>query len=943
LNSVVAVAANAGSVLPMTEYFLCLVTSTGKGSANLLGINTKWRDFCSLGDERRPCRYLLFLLFKPSLKLRLFRLYSKTLGNILPMWREYFSLLSIGNCRLLPYILWGGDPVVPDIDLDEKSGMQRGIAECDEKMLSSGLRNISPDFQGWLHKNFNSSQLKAIIVASRSAGNAVGDHSTDLLDNRLDEVQQFRCQAPITLIQGPPGTGKTSTVLGILNVLHVKQYSMYHENILQKVLGEEGLRCRQQHERSLCSTINVMSASAASSISIEHSPFVALAMSCARLKPRVLVTAPSNTAVDNIIGRIMQHGFRDFRGEQYFPNILRLGAGATSIVHSVTLEGIMDSLIFSDIGLLQTKLGKIKDDMKSKISEILHLQSLLLNMISAFNIVICEIERRCIDDKYASCDSVREVKAVPSGWELRVDFDSGQPYWVDHNLKATYVDLPHDFWGPSCQVSKLWPSYRLVTDLPEYIIFSGRLVSAFESLEICNLQFRRIMLYLNNKDDVAKHIRGSSVRQILEGSVIDEAHLVFTTLNGSGHPSLESTHAFPYLVVDEAGQCTEPSILIPFRRGCQNCILVGDPQQLPATVFSNDARLQKYDRSLLERLMAIGCEYHLLDVQYRMSPTISAFSSAQFYEGRIRDGINVTDPQFLPQFLRQDHAVAGFMPSFLPFMFIDLRNSTEMLSTTKSRSNPEEVQFCAKFLQVLLVGAQSCFRSDAVKDSNVSPLTFSVGVISPYAEQVVDLIRHFKEVGLIQRAIKDSIDQDKFQGKTEAKNIVFDIEINTVDGFQGREKDFILISSVRSNSSGDIGFLADPRRMNVAVTRARYGLFVVGSATTLEKSSSNWSKLVTYSKLCRGYLQVFAPMSEMDIFLKEHFTHGRSHVGSKHVEATDRERDKSAETATLGIGAETDDIDQYRISDSKRSELAKLDLSRPLPVSEYELEDGELV
>ncbi|CAN0309686.1 unnamed protein product, partial [Scytosiphon promiscuus] len=121
--------------------------------------------------------------------------------------------------------------------------------------------------------------------------------------------------------------------------------------------------------------------------------------------------------------------------------------------------------------------------------------------------------------------------------------------------------------------------------------------------------------------------REHAVRQSLEVTLLDEAHLVFSTLNSSGLPCMDHTSPFEVLVVDEAAQSVEVSTIIPLRLGCKHCVLVGDPNQLPATVFSQarGGKLSQYDRSLFQRLEANDHPVQLLDVQYRMHPTISTF------------------------------------------------------------------------------------------------------------------------------------------------------------------------------------------------------------------------------------------------------------------------------------------------------------------------------
>ena len=137
-----------------------------------------------------------------------------------------------------------------------------------------------------------------------------------------------------------------------------------------------------------------------------------------------------------------------------------------------------------------------------------------------------------------------------------------------------------------------------------------------------------------------------SVRQQLETDILDSTHIVLTTLGTSGCKALESAAKFEVVVVDEAAQSVEPATLVALQLGSSHAILVGDPQQLPATIFSVSGRNTKYDRSLFQRLEGAGHEIHLLDTQYRMHPEISEFPRKIFYGGYLKDGSNVSKESY---------------------------------------------------------------------------------------------------------------------------------------------------------------------------------------------------------------------------------------------------------------------------------------------------------
>ncbi|CAI5497828.1 unnamed protein product, partial [Closterium sp. Naga37s-1] len=284
------------------------------------------------------------------------------------------------------------------------------------------------------------------------------------------------------------------------------------------------------------------------------------------------------------------------------------------------------------------------------------------------------------------------------------------------------------------------------------------------------------------------------------------ARLVLSTVSSSARALVRCSGHFPLLLLDEAAQLVEAESLVALQaRGLRYAVLVGDPKQLPATVMSKVAVQGHYNRSLFERLQSTGWHAELLSVQYRMHPDISRFPSHGFYHGRIEDGPNVCQPSHCPPHL---HLLFG------PYRFFHVRGREERDSAavdagSRSVSNSVEAAVVIALLTRLSTGKEG---GGAVK----------VGLISPYARQVE----------LLQRAV-------------EAKPWPsLTVEVNTVDGFQGRECDVVVVSTVRSNSSRSIGFVADPRRLNVAITRARHALWVVGDAHTLQRGDNMWAQLV---------------------------------------------------------------------------------------------------
>jgi hypothetical protein len=281
----------------------------------------------------------------------------------------------------------------------------------------------------------------------------------------------------------------------------------------------------------------------------------------------------------------------------------------------------------------------------------------------------------------------------------------------------------------------------------------------------------------------------------------------------------------------------------------QHLVLVGDPKQLPATVISQRAEQLGYSRSLFERLQQQGHPVLLLDVQYRCRQEISLWPRQQYYGGNLQDGANVCDPGYGASVLGSSASSSGGL-QLQPFLMLDVAGSFEERGTGSadtSISNPMEVDVVMYLLRyVCLPAAQSASQ-------------LSVGVISPYRRQVAAIMQ--------QCTSSSSSASSSFQmGGMQ-------VDVRSVDGFQGSERDVIILSAVRSNPQRSIGFLTDPRRLNVAVTRARFSLVVVGNCSTLS-ADPVWSSLIQSARQ-RGLLRVLSPAPGDDKLLAS--LHGRLH------------------------------------------------------------------
>ena len=293
------------------------------------------------------------------------------------------------------------------------------------------------------------------------------------------------------------------------------------------------------------------------------------------------------------------------------------------------------------------------------------------------------------------------------------------------------------------------------------------------------------------RDDAKSRLADARrLESVVVEHLLDAAAVICATTTGLD-PAVLGERTFDLVVIDEACQSTEPGCWIPLTRAAGRVVLAGDHCQLPPTVIASDALAEGFGVSLFERLVALhGASItRRLEVQYRMHPTIAQFSSNEFYDGTLEPHASVVD------------RVLASLPGMVdepwthqPLEFIDTAGAEcdeEVEPDGESRRNPGEADVVVRRVEALLAAGVPAA---------------DVAVITPYAAQVRLLRERLKIEGL---------------------------EIDSVDGFQGREKEAIVISLVRSNARGEIGFLADARRLNVALTRARRRLTIIGDSATL--------------------------------------------------------------------------------------------------------------
>ena len=295
---------------------------------------------------------------------------------------------------------------------------------------------------------------------------------------------------------------------------------------------------------------------------------------------------------------------------------------------------------------------------------------------------------------------------------------------------------------------------------------------------------------IDEAHDEIKRIENRMIKNI-----IDESDVILATNSSAALESIARVK-FDVAVIDEASQATIPSVLIPIAKA-HRFILAGDHKQLPPTIISEKAH--PLEKTLFEELIKrYPFKSQLLNVQYRMNKMLMEFPNREFYNNNLKSDSSV-DEITLDDLL-------GANNNEEPFLFIDTSKvdgyGETHLKDSKSIVNELESKIAVSISNDYL---------------NAGVCEEDIGIISPYADQVKII-----------------------QERTP-------VEVKTVDGFQGREKEIIIISTVRSNEHGNIGFLKDLRRLNVAITRAKRKLIIIGNKETL-RTNPTYSRLIEFAE-----------------------------------------------------------------------------------------------
>eukprot|EP00897_Mesotaenium_endlicherianum_P004197 jgi/Mesen1/3805/ME000206S02990 len=823
--------------------------------------------------------------------------------SLVPQLREFSALSSVSQFPLLPLLL---NPRAPNSsNVSNPSNFSRGgpsgsaagpgpggtLARKNLVVLPESLREA-------LQEAYNESQVAAI-------GAALGAPHSHPRGHHL------------ALIQGPPGTGKTRTIVAIISALLAASRGVGSQGpgtsaatardppslpAVRKPAPGQKLSANQEAARMQSLARMAIARSwqdAARAVELDSQKLTSDSANNAfggsgggggsngfgggggglgggRKWVRVLVCAQSNAAVDEIVARICGAGdLYGHDGLAFQPQVVRVGSVRT--VHPNSLPVHIDTLV--DGRVAQHKRATVGGggavDGRQGGGEQQQQQQQDSGEL-----------RRQLDEIYELITAVGELRSQQEGGGEKGEEEGGTLGPQEEGQGGQRGSEKGDKGGGAGEGAQGKEEEKGGATVAESdsvakraarIVAQGSAVTAAK-LNVLHNRKREIQGQLARAKDASKRAfeEDRALRAALKRQLIREAQVVVTTLSGCGgdvfsacvdaapgaagglggraaggafrNGKTAGEGLFDAVIIDEAAQALEPATLIPLQllaAGFARCIMVsggatssllptknsrhlqafscdlisvGDPKQLPATVLSRAASQLCYERSLFERLQTAGFPVTMLSHQYRMHPEIRRFPSAYFYERQLVDGEGISEASRGAPFHQE--------PPLLPYAFFDCVDGVERKGRP-SLSNEAEVDVVLALYDALAKRYPEELRPGRV------------GIITPYKQQLALLRSRF--------------------ARSYGAQVAESVEFNTVDGFQGREVDILIFSTVRSaenptpaslasrpggaGGGGSIGFVADKRRMNVALTRARVSLWIVGNSQTL-RSSPPWAALL---------------------------------------------------------------------------------------------------
>ncbi|XP_016185296.1 uncharacterized protein LOC107626920 [Arachis ipaensis] len=352
--------------------------------------------------------------------------------------------------------------------------------------------------------------------------------------------------------------------------------------------------------------------------------------------------------------------------------------------------------------------------------------------------------------------------------------------------------------------------------LYQNLVLLKKALDSFEDLLFQNGEYQSLCKERNECLEALKVARDSLVRfpftksfkdKAIRESCLQNASLLFCTVSGSYNLHSVAMKPLDILVIDEAAQLKECESLIAMKiEGIRHAILLGDECQLPSVVESTVSREVGFGRSLFERLSISGHPKQLLSMQHRMHPKISSFPNSYFYFNKILDAPNVQRIEYNKKYL------PGKI--FGPYSFINVAGGREEYDAAgRSRKNVAEVA-------VVTTIVKNLHKSWLAKREKLC-----IGIVSPYVAQVA--------------AIQEKI------GKIYDNDVEFTVNVKSIDGFQGGEQDVIILSTVRTNNRTPLDFVSSQQRTNVALTRARHCLWILGNERALSYNENVWKHIIS--------------------------------------------------------------------------------------------------
>ncbi|KAG2386643.1 hypothetical protein C9374_002387 [Naegleria lovaniensis] len=579
------------------------------------------------------------------------------------------------------------------------------------------------------------------------------------------------------------------------------------------------------------------------------SVLLGLIMALLANKKRILICSGTNVAVDHIINKMTQNGLRNSNGEKYQLSINKMARIGNDEKIDELSKKIDPATRFKQLQRNVKDIIHCVELIRNEQGEVMEKSRQSNTAFNARNSIKSRTEKinKLISNTDDTINRLLTTKLVNQEMVNTVLEKFSK---VKEHIKS-FLDL-----GNSSEAKK--------QDLNN---------NAKDLYDEIDAFFKELQVYLtlDNRD--------------VEKKILDNCDLVFATLAITGRHVMRSCKTFDVLIIDEAAQVTESESIIPLCLVTETLVLIGDPKQLPSTVLSEEAVEKEYNRSMFERLMKLshnkGMSIQkpvLLDTQYRMHPAISKFPENVFYHGILKDGENV----------KQYHAHPDWKPLYEngleSCLFMHCPKSVESFNAhIKSYQNEEEANMVVKLIDFYMttlgisrskIAVITFYRAqvDLIREKlsqyeKEHPQVSKSQVTSQKEAQTSTTapqnqpsqtenaatteVNKEPQVGTSDDGLGEPLPED-YEDSSDEEEPLEEIEewfdVNTVDSYQGSEKQIVILSTVRANDRNSLGFCVDQRRLNVAITRAQYSLVVVGNGENL-CSNDIWRSFISNTKI----------------------------------------------------------------------------------------------